>query len=330
MTVQSSIGSAADRLTPDVFAEAAQRISGKVLHTPLIRSRTLSGATGLDVWLKCELFQRTGSYKIRGPSNKLPQLTDDERARGVICSSAGNHAQGVALAAATLGVHAVVVMAENATPGKVTATRGYGAEVIQHGEVWDDANQRALELSAERGLTFVHPFDDELLIAGQGTVGVEIHEDLPDAEVVIVPIGGGGLISGTSTALKGLSPDVRVIGVESSGAPAMQRSVEAGEVVTLDELDCAIDGLKVRRVGDLTFELARRNVDEFLSLPDPAIFDAVLWTMSRCKLVPEGAAAAPIAALLAGMVDVPPDTRVVCVVSGGNLDLEMLRGRTLN
>ena len=221
-------------------------------------------------------------------------------------------------------------MPETAPLGKVPRTRGYGAEVVLAGEFYEAAYERALEIQADRGLTFVHPFDDPVVIAGQGTIALEILEELPDVDTILVPIGGGGVISGTSTALKGLSPDVRVIGVESSGAPAMQRSVEAGEVVTLDELDCAIDGLKVRRVGDLTFELARRNVDEFLSLPDPAIFDAVLWTMSRCKLVPEGAAAAPIAALLAGMVDVPPDTRVVCVVSGGNLDLEMLRGRTLN
>jgi threonine dehydratase len=329
MTVQRAVP-VHEELTPDVFAEAHKRIADKVHHTPLIHSRTLSRVTGFDVWLKAELFQRTGSYKIRGPSNKLPQLSDEQRARGVVCSSAGNHAQGVALAAATLGIRAVVVMATGATPAKVAATRGYGAEVIQHGDIWDEANAHALELAAEQGLTMIHPFDDAQLIAGQGTVGVEIHQDMPDAEVVIVPIGGGGLISGTATALKGLRPDIHLIGVESSGAPAMKRSVEAGQVITLDELDCAIDGLKVKRVGDLTFELARRNVDRFLALPDSEIFDAVLWTMSTCKLVVEGAAAAPVAALLAGMVDVPAGTRVVCVISGGNIDLEALRGRTLN
>jgi threonine dehydratase len=329
MTVQPAAPEYAS-LTPDVFTEARRRIAGKVHHTPLIQSRTLSRATGFEVWLKAELFQRTGSYKIRGPSNKLPQLTDEQRDRGVVCSSAGNHAQGVALAAATLGVRAVVVMARGATPAKVEATRGYGAEVIQHGEIWDEANAHALELAAEQGLTMIHPFDDAQLIAGQGTVGVEIHEDLPDVEAVVVPIGGGGLISGTSTALKGLRQDIQVFGVESSGAPAMKRSVEAGQVVTLGEMDCAIDGLKVKRVGDLTFELARRNVDRFLALPDREIFDAVLWTMSTCKLVVEGAAAAPVAALRAGLVDVPKGSKVVCVISGGNLDLEVLRGRTLN
>ena len=181
------------------------------------------------------MLQRGGSYKIRGPLNKLPQLSQSERDRGVICSSAGNHAQGVALAAAIHGIRAVVVMAENATPAKVAATRAYGAEVVQHGTIWDEANAKALELAAERGLTFVHPFDDPQLVCGQGTLGLEVVEQCPEVDVVVVPIGGGGLISGVATVVKETLPKSRVIGVESSDGPAMKRSIEAGHVLELDE-----------------------------------------------------------------------------------------------
>ena len=313
-----------------VFQEARTRLLPHVHRTPLLTSRALNQATGFDVRLKAELFQRTGAYKIRGATNKLAQLTDEQRRRGVVCSSAGNHAQGVALAAARLGIRAVVVMAENATPSKVAATRGYGAEVILHGKIWDEANEKARELVEEQGLTLIHPFDDPELIAGQGTLGLEIYEDLPDADVVVVPIGGGGLISGVAAALKRSSPRVRVVGVESAGAPAMKLSVERGENVTLEAVDCAIDGLRVKRVGDLTLEMVRQFVDEIVTLPDAEIFDALVWVMSRCKLVVEGAAAAPVAALLAGLVEAPPGAKVVCVLSGGNVDLERLRGQVWN
>src|SRR5262245_26487561 len=202
------------------FPAARARVSEHAYHTPLLTSRLLSQATGFEIRLKAEMFQRTGSYKIRGPLNKFPQLSAEQRARGVICSSAGNHAQGVALAAAIHDLHAVVVMASNATPSKVEATRGYGAEVVLHGKIWDEANERARELVRERGLTYIHPFDDLELIAGQGTVGLEIHQDWPEADVVVVPIGGGGLISGIALALKSMKPEIRIIGVESSDGPA--------------------------------------------------------------------------------------------------------------
>jgi threonine dehydratase len=197
------------------------------------------------VRLKAELFQRTGSYKIRGPLNKFAQLSDDQKRRGVICSSAGNHAQGVALAARIHGIKAVVCMAANATPSKIDATRAYGAEVVLHGSIWDEANERAKALVAEKGYTYIHPFDDRQLMTGQGTVGLEILQDWPEVDVIVVPIGGGGLISGVAMAAKAANPAIRVIGVESSGAPGMQRSVAAGEVVTLDRVDCIIDGLRV-------------------------------------------------------------------------------------
>jgi threonine dehydratase len=310
--------------------EAWERVRPHVRHTPLLTSRLLSERTGFDVRLKAELFQRTGSYKLRGPLNKLALLTDDERRRGVVCSSAGNHAQGVALAAAMNGIRAVVVMAANATPSKIAATRAYGAEVVLHGSIWDEANEKAEQIVAEQGLTYVHPFDDLDLIAGQGTVGLEIFEDWPDVEVVVVPIGGGGLISGVSLALKSRNPDVRIVGVESSGAPAMQRSLAAGRVVTLDEVDCAIDGLKVKRVGQHTFDIVNELVDEVVTLPDAEIFDAVIWTMAHCKLVVEGAAAAPVAALLHELVRASSGANVACVLSGGNVDLAQLRGLSWN
>jgi threonine dehydratase len=312
------------------FEAARARMVPHVRHTPLLSSRVLSERTGFDVRLKAELFQRTGSYKIRGPLNKFTYLTPEEKARGVICSSAGNHAQGVALAAKIHGIKAVVCMAANATPSKIEATRGYGAEVVLHGQIWDEANEKAKQLVAERGYTYIHPFDDLQLITGQGTVGLEIYQDWSDIDVAVVPIGGGGLISGIALALKSLNPKIRVIGVESSDGPAMQRSVEAGRLVTLDAIDTVIDGLRVKRVGEKTFEIVRQFVDEVVALPDAQIFDAVVWTMHYCKLVPEGAAAAPVAALLHGLVTAPAGARVVCVLSGGNVNLDQLKGLRWN
>ncbi len=312
------------------FAESRRRVSEHAYHTPLLTSRILSERTGFDVRLKAENFQKTGSYKLRGPLNKFPQLTDEQRQRGVICSSAGNHAQGVALAAAIHGMKAVVVMATNATPSKIEATRAYGAEVVLHGMIWDEANEKAKQLVEERGLTYIHPFDDLQLIAGQGTVGLEIIEDWPEVDVAVVPIGGGGLISGVSLALKSVNPKVRIIGVESSGAPGMQKSVEVGHLVTLDRVDCIIDGLRVKRVGQHTLDIVKENVEEVVTLPDSEIFDAMLWVMQHSKLVLEGAAAAPVGALLKGLIKAPRGAKVVCVVSGGNVNLDQLRGLKWN
>jgi threonine dehydratase len=316
-------------LTLADFQEVRSRIAPHIKHTPLLTSRQLSEHTGSDVRLKAELFQRVGSYKIRGPLNKFALMPDEQKRRGVVCSSAGNHAQGVALAAKIHGIRAVVCMATNATPSKVAATKGYGAEVVLHGSIWDEANEKAKELVRTEGLTYVHPFDDEQLIAGQGTLGLEVVQDWPDVDAIVVPIGGGGLISGVSMAVKSHNPNIRVIGVESSDGPAMKRSVEAGRLETID-CRTIIDGLRVRRVGELNFSVVQRYVDEIVALPDREIFDAMIWVMERCKLVVEGAAAAPVAALLHGLVRLPPGSRVAAVLSGGNVNLDQLRGLKWN
>jgi threonine dehydratase len=235
----------------------------------------------------------------------------------------------VALAAKIHGIRAVVCMAQNATPSKVAATKGYGAEVVLHGSIWDEADQWARKLVRDEGLTYVHPFDDEQLIAGQGTLGLEIVQDWPDVDAVIVPIGGGGLISGVSMVAKSHNPNIRVIGVESSDGPAMKASVDAGRLETI-ECNTIIDGLRVRRVGETTFSVVQRFVDEIVTLPDRDIFDAMIWVMERCKLVVEGAAAAPVAALLHGLVKLPAGSRVAVVLSGGNLNLDQLRGLKWN
>jgi threonine dehydratase len=313
----------------DDFKEVRARIAPHIKHTPLLTSRQLSEASGFDARLKAELFQRVGSYKIRGPLNKFALMPEEQKRRGVVCSSAGNHAQGVALAARIHGIRAVVCMATNATPSKIAATRAYGAEVVLHGSIWDEANEKAKELVRDEGLTYVHPFDDEQLIAGQGTVGLEVVQDWPEVDAVVVPIGGGGLIAGVSMAVKSYNPKIRVIGVESSDGPAMQASVKSGKLETID-CKTVIDGLRVRRVGEINFSVVQRYVDDIVALPDSDIFDAMLWVMERAKLVVEGAAAAPVAALLHGVVKLPQRSRVAVVLSGGNVNLQQLRGLTWN
>src|SRR5688572_32254917 len=243
-------------LALDDFKEARARIAPNIKRTPLLTSRQLSERTGFDIRLKAEMFQNVGSYKIRGPLNKFALMPEEQKRRGVVCSSAGNHAQGVALAAKIHGIRAVVCMAENATPAKIAATKGYGAEVVLHGMIWDEANEKAKELVRTEGLTYVHPFDDEQLIAGQGTLGLEIVQDWPEVDAVIVPIGGGGLISGVSMAVKSHNPKIRVIGVESSDGPAMQRSIQSGKLATID-CKTIMDGLRVRRAGELNFSVVQ-------------------------------------------------------------------------
>lgn len=315
-------------MTPLTTADfqAARAIAHPYIHrTPILTSASLSEITGANILLKAELFQRTGSYKIRGPLNVLSKMSAENKARGIICSSAGNHAQGVAYAARVHNIPATVVMSVNAPAAKVDATRAYGATVIQHGEIWDDAYAHSLQIQEERGLTYIHPFDDPLLIAGQGGVGLEIAEDVPNVDYVIVPIGGGGLISGVAMAIKAAHPNAKVIGVESSGAPAMSRSVAEGKRVVLDSVTSVVDGLVVRQVGVNNLWVVQNYVDDIVLVDDADIFDSVVWLMERCKLVAEGAAAAPIAALRTGRLTIPKGKTAVCVLSGGNLKLEQLR-----
>jgi len=313
---------------PD-YEAARARIAPHIHWTPLLDSHTLGELTGFEVKLKAECFQKVGSYKIRGPLNKFAQMPEADKKRGVVCSSAGNHAQGVALAARIHGIRAVVCMATNATPAKVAATRAYGAEVVLHGSIWDEANEKAKELVEKEGLTYVHPFDDEQLIAGQGTLGLEVVKDWPQIDAIVVPIGGGGLIAGVAMAIKSHNPNCKVIGVESSDGPAMQASVKAGALQTI-ECNTIIDGLRVRRAGALNFSVVQRYVDDIVTLPDKDIFDAMLWTWERCKLVCEGAAAAPVAAMLHGLIKMPKGSKVVGVISGGNVNLDQLRGLRWN
>jgi threonine dehydratase len=256
-------------------------------------------------------------------------MPEEQKRCGVVCSSAGNHAQGVALAAQIHGIRAVVCMATNATPAKIAATKAYGAEVVLHGNIWDEANEKAKELVRTEGLTYVHPFDDAQLIAGQGTLGLEIVQDWPEVDAVVVPIGGGGLIAGVSMAVKSHNPKAKVIGVESSDGPAMQRSLAAGKLETI-ECNTIIDGLRVRRAGEINFSVVQRFVDEIVALPDREIFEAMIWVMERCKLMVEGAAAAPVAALLHGLVKLPKGSKVAVVLSGGNVNLDQLRGLKWN
>ena len=316
-------------LTLRDFEDAHARIAEHIKRTPLLTSRQLSERTGFEARLKAECFQTVGSYKIRGPLNKFAQLSEEEKRRGVVCSSAGNHAQGVALAARIHGMRAVVCMATNATPAKIAATKAYGGEVVLHGQIWDEANEKAKELVRDEGLTYIHPFDDAQLIAGQGTLGLEIVQDWPEVDCVVVPIGGGGLISGVSMAVKSFNPKIKVIGVESSDGPAMQASIRAGSLQTID-CRTVIDGLRVRRVGELNFSVVQRYVDDIVTLPDREIFEAVIWVMERCKLVVEAAAAASVAAMLHGLIKVPPGSRVAAVISGGNANLDQLRGLSWN
>lgn len=316
--------------------EAAQaRIAGRVHRTPLLSSHTLGARIGLHgpAWLKAENLQKTGSFKVRGALNNIDQLDPEQKARGVITVSAGNHAQAVAWAAQQAGVAATVVMAAAASPIKAAATRGYGAEVILHGANNHEAFAEMHRLREERGLTFVHPFDSATTVAGTGTVGLEILEDLPNLglgegagrDTVVVGIGGGGLSSGLAFALKSLRPGIRVIGVEPTGAPGMHLALQAGKVVPLTSGQTIADGLAAPFVGELNLALVREYVDDVILLEDDAILVGARFLLERAKLLAEPAGAAATAALLTGAITVDPGATVVSIVSGGNIDPEKLR-----
>lgn len=305
------------------FEDARARIAGSVHRTPLLRSRTLSDVAGAPLYLKCENLQKTGAFKVRGALHRLLRLSDEERARGVVTVSAGNHAQAVAWAATTAGTHAVVVMPEHASRAKVEASRGYGAEVILHGTA-KEAFSRAFELADERGLRFVHPFDDEEVVAGHGSCALEILEDLPDVGTIVVPVGGGGLVSGIAAAAAAVRPGVAVWGVEPEGADAMHRSLEAGEAVHLERVDTVADGLAAPMAGKLNHALVAAHARGVVLVTDIEIVEAMGLLLERTKLLAEPAGAAGLAAVLRGRIPVEGDAPVAVVISGGNVDLELL------
>ncbi|MBI4280352.1 MAG: pyridoxal-phosphate dependent enzyme [Armatimonadetes bacterium] len=311
-------------LTLDDIVAARRATASRLHRTPMLRSSTLAAMTGTDLLLKAECFQKTGSFKPRGVLNKIRHLSPEEKQRGLITFSAGNHAQAVAYAAAAEGIPATVVMPAAAVRSKVEAARGYGAEVVLHGEM-TQIFARAEELRRERNLTFVHPFDDPIVIAGQGTVGLEILDEVPDLRVAVVPVGGGGLISGIAAALKLSRPDVRVYGVEPMTAAAMAQSLAAGRPVRLEQVRTVADGLAAPFAGEHTYALVSRFVDGIITVPDDAIVRAMRLVMERCKVVVEPAGAAGVAALLSGQIPEARGARTVCVLSGGNVDLDQLR-----
>ncbi len=278
---------------------------------------------GLDIYLKTENLQLTGSFKLRGAYYKISQLTDEEKSRGVIACSAGNHAQGVALGATHNGIKSLICLPAGAPISKVEATKGYGAEVCLVPGVYDDAYAKALELQKEHGYTFVHPFDDPKVIAGQGTIGLEILEQMPDVQAVVVPIGGGGLISGVAFAIKTLRPDVKVFGVQSSGAPSMAASLKEGKLCHLNDVSTIADGIAVKEPGVNTFEMCNRYVDEVVTVSDDEIAAAILALIEKQKIVAEGAGAVGVAAAMFGKLPIE-GLKTVCLVSGGNIDVNTL------
>lgn len=280
--------------------------------------------TDAEVYLKPENLQHTGSFKLRGAYYKISQLSPEEKAKGVIACSAGNHAQGVALGATHNGIKSLICLPAGAPLSKIEATKALGAEVCLVPGVYDDAYAKAIELQKEHGYTFVHPFDDPLVIAGQGTIGLEIIQEMPDVDTVIVPIGGGGLISGVAFTLKTLKPDVRVIGVQAAGAPSMAESVAKDERVRLDTVSTIADGIAVKEPGVNTFEMVKKYVDEVVTVSDDEIAAAILTLLEKQKLVSEGAGATPLAAVLFGQVKLRKGEKVVCLVSGGNIDVTSL------
>ena len=305
-------------MTLEEFKQARGVLSGVISSTGLVYSDAFSTATGNQVYLKPENMQVTGAYKIRGAYYKISTLTREQKERGLVTASAGNHAQGVAYAARAAGVPATVVMPTMTPLVKVNNTKGYGARVILHGETFDDAAQLADQLSREEGLTYIHPFNDPVVATGQGTIAYEIFQDLPDVDVILVPIGGGGLAAGVATLTKLINPGVQVIGVEPVGAASMKASVEAGHVVTLDKVETIADGVAVKTPGDLVFPYVQKNVDSIITIDDRELVDVYLDMMEKHKMVVENAGLLPVAALshLKG-----EGKRVACVLSGGNMDV---------
>ena len=309
-------------LTLDRVYKASEVLKEIIRDTDMIKAPKINPCA--DVFLKTENLQVTGSFKVRGSYFKISQLSDEEKSKGVIACSAGNHAQGVALAATKNGIKSTICLPDGAPISKVEATKRYGANVCLVKGVYDDAYNKAIELRDKEGYTFIHPFNDPDVIAGQGTIGLEILRQLPDVDVVVVPIGGGGLISGVAYTIKQLKPSCKVYGVQAQGAPSMEHSVTDGKIETLNAVNTIADGIAVKTPGDLTFELCQKYVDGIVTVSDDEIALALLTLLEQQKLIAEGAGAVPVAAVMNGKIPEIDGKKVCCVVSGGNIDVTIL------
>ncbi len=303
---------------------ARDAVAKKIIRTPLTYSTMLSELVECEVHLKLENLQLTGAYKVRGALNKISKLTESERAAGIIASSAGNHAQGVALAAKKNGIKATIVMPETTPLSKVLGTKRFGADVVFHGKFYDEAYQYAKTLQQERGLTFIHPFNDPDIISGQGTIGLEIYEDMKDLDMVVIPIGGGGLISGVSTALKELNPKIKIIGVEATNMAAMNESIKADKLVKIAKKKTIADGIAVTEVKDLTFNIVKKNVDEIVTVSETEMAHSVMQLLEVEKILVEPSGAASFAAIYYDKIKNIKGKKIGLVISGGNIDLNFL------
>jgi threonine dehydratase len=318
-----------EAVTLEMVQEAQKRLQGVAQKTGLSFANSVSKIADCQVYLKMENLQRTGSFKLRGAYNKVASLTPEEREKGVIAASAGNHAQGVALAASAYGCQSTICMPKHAPLSKVAATRGYGANVVLYGDFFDEAAAKAVELTKEHGYTFVHPFNDPEVIAGQGTIALEIIEQLPDVDAIVAPIGGGGLISGLAVAAKSVNPKIKVIGVQTENMPSMKESVDQGKIITYNGKATLADGIAVKTPGDLTFDICRHYLDDIVTVDENEISQAILWLLERCKTVAEGAGAVPTAALMNGKISGLHNKKVAALVSGGNIDVNNMQ-RVIN
>ena len=313
------------KVTLETIKNARETIKDIINITPVLESTKMSEKTGANVYLKCENLQKTGSFKIRGACNKIANLTDEEKANGVIASSAGNHAQGVALGAKMNGIEATIAMPATAPLAKVKATKGYGAKVVLNGLVYDDAYAKAVEIQKETGATFLHPFDDEYVISGQGTISLEIFEQLnKNVDTIVCPIGGGGIIAAVATAAKALNPNVKIVGVQTANIPSMKESVKNGKVTTAFNANTVADGIAVKTPGNLTFDIIKDLVDEVITVEEDEIYQAMLFLLEYQKVAAEGAGAVSTAAIWSGKYQPKKGENVVCIISGGNVDTNTL------
>ena len=314
-----------EKVTIDDIRKAQDTIKDIVKRTDILESTKLSLLTNANIYYKCENLQKTGSFKVRGACNKIANLTEEEKSKGVIASSAGNHAQGVALGAKMNSIEATIVMPSTAPLAKVTATKSYGANVVLEGLVYDDAYAKAVEIQKETGATFLHPFNDKYVIAGQGTIGLEIFEQMNNkVDTILCPIGGGGIIAGIATAAKALNPNVKIVGVQTANIPSMYESMKSGKVTTAFKSTSIADGISVKTVGELTFNIAKDLLDEVVLVQEDEIAEAVLFLMENQKVVAEGSGAVTTAAILTGKYKPKENETVVLIISGGNIDVNTL------